>query len=335
MRATYVEDLYTSGSVQAPADCKCLIYMDKVALACPLLNLIHIAEIHILPRVVLMSIQVKRFAAALIFGAFAVNAAQAQSTWTYATFTEGSTNAGSFGNSFSSTIGTTKLTVTAYSTTGAGSTFAAANIGNYGTGSGFGVRNQIEGLAVASPQHSMDNYLQTDMLALNFTNATTSAAVAVVLTDLATGWHNTSTTTGLSCNGSQANCVDSDISLLRWGGTVAPTITGGTIANLLTAGWKLVNNYADMVDDVSRTTGLATTSANSSSWWLISAYNSAWGTGTNTANLSNGDDFVKVLSSVSATPTSGGGQGAPEPGSLALAAMALFGLGAARRVKIS
>ncbi len=260
----------------------------------------------------------------------------AQSTWTFATFAENAANAGTVGNSWASTSGTTKLTVSAYSTTGASSAIQAANLANYGSGSGFGVRNSAEIAAaggvvgnVTSPQHSMDNYTHTDFLALNFTNTSTAAAVSVVMTQLATGWHNTSTTTGLSCGGSQLNCVDSDISLLRWTGAGGPTITGGSIASLLTAGWSLVNNYADMVDDANRNTGA--TNAQSSSWWLISAYNSAWGTGTNTTNLSNGDDFVKVLSSITATPSIG----TPEPGSLALAGLALFGVFAARRKTLS
>ncbi len=266
--------------------------------------------------------------AAIAAAASALLAAPAfAQTWTYASFTENATNAGTYGNSYSLTQGGVKLTVAAYSTTGAGSTIQTANIANYGAGSGFGVRNQVEGLAVSSPQHAMDNYANFDFLALNFTNAVTAAAVNANITQLATGWHNTSTTTGLNCNGSQANCVDSDISLLRWTGAGGPTITGGTIASLLAAGWQLVNHYDNMVDDAARNT----LSGTSSSWWLISSYNSAWGTGTNTAstnlaNLTNGDDFVKVLSSVSVS-----GVTLPVPGSLPLAGAALLAAVVARR----
>jgi hypothetical protein len=269
-----------------------------------------------------MSKTTQVLSALAIAAAFVASPAMAQSTWNFSGFTENTTNAGNYGNSWSNTVGSTKLTVSAYSTTGASGALQTANIANYGSGSGFGVRNQVETLSVSSPQHSMDNYTNTDMLALNFTNSSTSAAVSVVLTQLMIGWHNTSTTTGLTCNGSQANCVDSDMSLLRWTGSGGPTLTGGTMSSLLAAGWSLVNNYADLADDTNRATG----ASSGSSWWLISAYNSAWGTGTNTANLSNGDDFMKVLSSVTGTPGT-----VAAPGTLALSALALLSLGAMRR----
>ena len=271
------------------------------------------------------------FVAAIAAAASTLLAAPAfAQTWTYALFTQNATNANAVGNSYSMTQGSVKLTVSAYSTTGAGSTIQAANLANYGAGSGFGVRNQLEIAAaggvinnVSSPNHATDNWNATDFLALNFTNAVTAAAVNANITQLATGWHNTSAS--YTCGSGTIACgTDSDISLLRWTGAGGPTITGGTIASLLTAGWSLVNNYADMVDDTLRATG--TTGAQTSSWWLISAYNSAWGTGTNTTGLSNGDDFVKVLSSVTATVT-----GTPEPGSLALAGLALLGVYGARR----
>jgi hypothetical protein len=265
-------------------------------------------------------------AALLLGGVLAGTSAHAQQTWTYASFTENTTNAGTYGNSWSQTQNGVKLTVSAYSTTGSGGAFATAYVGNYGTGSGFGVTNNSssEGVGtVASPQHAMDNFTNTDMLALNFSSS-------VVLSQVASGWHNTSATTTCKNNsGGTSVCgTDSDISLLRWDQSTGPTITGGTIAQLLAAGWTLVNNYADMVDDTLRATGADSTKA--SSWWLISAYNSAWGTGSNTANLSNGDDYVKVLSSITTVPATGR-SGVPEPGTAAMVALALLTLAKTRQ----
>lgn len=281
-------------------------------------------------------------AAALVAAAVCATPAGAQTTWTYSTFS--TTDLTSMSNSFSSTQGGVKLTVTGYSTAitnGAGSTFANANVANYGTGSGFGVRNQIETTGVTTPQHSMDNFAGTDMLALNFTSVSTSAAVSMVLTQLATGWHNTSTTSTCTSGTASATCgTDSDISLLRYDGSGTPTIAGQTIAQLLSSGWTLVNDYSDMVDDTSRNTGLSSASKGSS-WWLISAYNSAWdgGTGkcttatgvTDCTKLSNGDDFVKVLSSVTAAPRTPTAASVPEPGTLAMAGLALATVFTTRR----
>lgn len=272
----------------------------------------------------------RRIAAGLVAAAAVCATPAFAQTWSYASFTESAANQGTYGNSWSQSQSGTKLTVTAYSTTAAGSAFAAAAIGNYGSGSGFGVKNSVEGLGVSTPQHSMDNYANTDMLALSFTSGSTSAAVNMVLTQLATGWHNTDAnvtcTSGVKCG------TDSDISLLRYDGSGTPTIAGQTITQLLSSGWTLVNDYSDMVDDTARSTGLSNASKGSS-WWLISAYNSAWdgSTGkcttvtsiTDCTKLSNGDDFVKVLSSVSATPRTATAEPVPEPGTLAMAGLAL------------
>jgi hypothetical protein len=290
-----------------------LIAKDNRILACDLLSSTASMAFVSAPRKrLIMRTSFKALAAtALAFGALIASPAWAQSTWAYAGFTQNTANANNYGNSWYQTINGTKLTVSAYSSTGSGGAFAAASIGNYGSGSGFGVYSANESLTGtgtgASPQHSMDNNGSTDLLALNFTSGSNQAKV--VLTALTTGWHQ----------------GDSDISLLRWNKPTDPTsIIGKSISTLLTDGWALVNNYADMVDDTARATGLATTTANSSSWWLISAYNSAWGGSV----LDATSDYVKVLSSVSATPTGGA---VPEPGSVALVGAALMALVAVRR----
>lgn len=253
--------------------------------------------------------------------------AAAQSTWNYASFAESGSG---FGNSWSASQSGTTLTVSAFSSTGAGPTFATANVANYGSGSGFGIRNQAETLTATSPNHAMDNSLGTDMLALHFTGGS-STEVEVVLTSITSGWHNTNTsiartTCGPAAQGYPNTCTDSDISLLRWGGSGTPSITGKTQGQLLADGWELVSGYANMPDDASVPTGL-TPSSGGSSWWLISAYSSLWGGG---EGWTEGDDFVKLLSSVSAF-TVPQGPGTPEPGSLALAAAAALALHAMRR----
>ena len=115
---------------------------------------------------------------------------QAQSTsWSFGGFTE--TGSG-LTNSFAQTQNNIQLTVTAFST-GSGTTFATANVANYGTGSGFGVRNNtgtgVDGTNCnlanngCSPQHAMDNQAGLDMLLLKFmdTAPTPDVALPVVL----------------------------------------------------------------------------------------------------------------------------------------------------------
>ena len=202
----------------------------------------------------------------------------------------------------------------AYSTTGAGSTFATAAAVSYG--GDYGVTAALEN--TATPQHAMDNFGSTDAILLNFSNS-------VILKQLTVGWA----------------AYDSDISVLRYTGVGAPVLAGKTIAQALSSGWVSVGNYETVAGE-SQTDGGGNNSTvtainagnGSSSWWLISAYSSGYG-GTNTGSVGDGSglynsgsyDYVKLFQ-VGGDKAPGS---VPEPGSLALVAAALLGGFAIRR----
>lgn len=227
--------------------------------------------------------------------AAAVPLAGAATTWTSSDCTASGSGSG---NSYICGSGTGAMTAQAWSTTGSGGTYRTATVTRWD--GGFGVNNggSSEG---SSPQHALDNQNNTDLIGLSF-------AQRVTLSSLKLGWvHN-----------------DSDLSVLAYTGASAPSsLTGFSAATLLGAGsgWSLVGNYAN----VGTNTKTINTGDASSSWWLVSAYNSNFGSGT---GLGGGNDYVKLLS-VAGTPEEP--PGVPEPGTLALAGVALLGAWRLRR----
>lgn len=205
------------------------------------------------------------------------------------------------------TGGAATVAVTAFGVSNslASSTYSSSAIGQNGA-AGLGVYSGSDG---GSPSHAVDNNLFTDALLLNF------GTQKVDLDFVRIGWKS----------------GDADISVFRYtGGSATPTPAGLTTAGLAGAGWTLVGNYADLVNGSDKAVN---TTDSASSWWLLSAYNSAFGTTTSDGSgqtgggtLGTGNDYFK-LAAITGTITTK----VPEPGSIALLGLGLMGLVASRR----
>jgi hypothetical protein len=168
-----------------------------------------------------------------------------------------------------------------------------------------------------NPEHAFDNNNRTDAALLSFGKSTVLKSVQV-------GWSNS----------------DTDFTVLAWTGTGAPTLSNFYVTNTnnnssagtsnMTAanGWTLVGNYANSgagtfnvntgTNAGAGNSGNLSGSVISSSYWLVMAYNSAFGSG---SNLTMGDDYFKLLAFNGENAST---NKVSEPGVLALACIGLF-----------
>jgi hypothetical protein len=216
-----------------------------------------------------------------------------------------------FGTALTSSNCGSGLNLTGWSTSNgtassSGTTFAAAAVYDWGS-YGLGVVNAYEIASNVGP-HATDNVFGTDAILLTFSSA-------VNLTNVKVGW------TGTTNTGS-----DSDLSVLAYTGTGTGAVGGTTLtgttttSTLLTSGWQVIGNYGNTTDNAN----VAISSQLYSNYWLVSAYNNAFGTG---STLNAGNDYFKLLS------VAGNTQNVPEPGSLLLLGVGLIGVIASRRQK--
>lgn len=201
-------------------------------------------------------------------------------------------NTAGYVSSFNYTSTEANLTLTGWSNKSTGNKAIAQDQIARWSGSGVGVENQN------SPQHAVDNS-SGDYDALLF-----SFSKVVDLNKLGIGWYQT----------------DADVSVLAYTGATpfAGNLNGfgSNWAALLSNGWSVVGNY--------NRNGTGTFNVNpadvKSQYWLVGAYNSAYG-----GSLSQKNDYFK-LNSVTFEAVK-----VPEPGTVLLFAMGLLGLVAARR----
>ncbi|OQW76418.1 MAG: hypothetical protein BVN35_06490 [Proteobacteria bacterium ST_bin11] len=229
-------------------------------------------------------------------------------------------------------IASIKAYATAQTTsTSGGALFQSATLQSY-PGLGVTASNDLSNGSTGSPDHAIDND--------GGRNTTTDNPIDGAVDALLFQFNASTSLSSLSVNWVNG---DADLSVLAYTGSLnsgaLPTnadVSGESFANLLSRGWRFIGNYNMAVN----TPKTINTDNIYSSYWLVSAYTGAAGSGKGDAAgvLDFGNDYFK-LSSISGAAcngsttggvcgNSGGGGGVgsvPEPTSLLLLASGILG----------
>ena len=194
------------------------------------------------------------------------------------------------------------VTVTGWSNTATAGTLEAATVRRW---SGLGVVNSNED--GSSPQHSIDNQNNNDMVLFSF-------AQEIGLTGLSIGWP------------PDSSSYDTDMTVLAYTGNSTPTLSGKTYGALTsTDDWSVVSHLSNVSVASGASFNLGGTI--SSMYWLIGAYNPLVG---NSQGWTTGNDYVKISGLAGYLPKKPP-PGVPEPATLALFMLGLFGMNYMRR----
>jgi hypothetical protein len=230
--------------------------------------------------------------------------------------------------------GANDATVSGWATSGSTGIWQAAALMNWSSGVGAVAVGETTSPV---PEHATDNSGRKEAILLQFDKATRLSALSVGW------WANDLDITVMAYTGPAITSASQ--AMTNWGVTSSDTRSGAT-----NNGWQVLGNYASSTfgstarssfsegAGTSNCTGSSTRACNqtinlvnsgglSSSYWLISAYSSAFGgSKVGLGDLSNGNDYFKLLSVSGTTAVS-------EPGVLALAGLGLFGVAWSRRAK--